>query len=116
MEAGRKEAGQDELKQLQSEVDELRGLLAKLDMERETLMKQARILEDRQVTNWKWIQDATKFSGYLDLKSYHQRNNIQISFYYDFRRVGKQVQSKILYISFSPHVEIGIATNLFDDG
>lgn len=59
----KEEAGQEMLDQLQSEVDELRGQLAELQQEKEALMKQTRSLEDRQVINWKWIQEATKFSG-----------------------------------------------------
>jgi DNA repair exonuclease SbcCD ATPase subunit len=51
------------LEQLQSEVKELRGQLAELETEKEALMKKTRSLEDQQVKNWKWIQDATKFSG-----------------------------------------------------
>ena len=51
------------LEQVQSEVDELRKQLAEMESEKEALMKRTRIVEDRQVRNWKWIQDATKFSG-----------------------------------------------------
>lgn len=51
------------LEQLQSEVARLRGQLLELELEKEALMKQTRTMEDRQVTNWKWIQEATKFSG-----------------------------------------------------
>lgn len=63
------EAGQDELllEQLQSEVNELRGQLDELESEKEVLMKRATSLEDRQVNNWKWIQDATKFSGSITI-------------------------------------------------
>lgn len=52
-----------DLEQLQSEVAKLRGQLVELELEKEALMKQTRIMEDRQVTNWKWIHEATKFSG-----------------------------------------------------
>lgn len=62
------EAGQDPtVVQLQSEVKELRGQLAELELEKEALMKKTRSLEDRQVKNWKWIQEATKFSGSFSL-------------------------------------------------
>lgn len=64
MEAG-EEAEQDVVEQLQSEVNELRGQLADFELEKETLMKRTRSLEDLQVRNWKWIQEATKFSGSL---------------------------------------------------
>lgn len=63
MAAGHEARQAEELDQLQSEVDELRGQLAELEREKGALMKNLRSLEDRQVRNWKWIQDATKFSG-----------------------------------------------------
>lgn len=60
---------QQRLDQLQSEVEDLRGQLHELEQEKEMLMKQIRSMEDRQVRNWKWIQDATKFSGLRTFKS-----------------------------------------------
>ncbi len=62
-----REAEQNALEQLQSEIEDLRGQLAELESEKEMLMKRTRSLEDRQVRNWKWIQDATKFSGFFFL-------------------------------------------------
>lgn len=69
-----REAEQNALEQLQSEVEDLRGQLAELESEKETLMKRTRSLEDRQVRNWKWIQDATKFSGFFFLYSFSLNN------------------------------------------
>jgi predicted nuclease with TOPRIM domain len=68
----KEEATQDPtLEQLQSEVKELRGQLAELELEKEALMKKTRSLEDRQVKNWKWIQEATKFSGSFSLMLFY---------------------------------------------
>ena len=62
----KEEAGQNPVvEQLQSEVEELRRQLAEIEREKEAVMKMKRNLEDRQVKNWKLIQEATKFSGLL---------------------------------------------------
>ncbi|XP_046656833.1 uncharacterized protein LOC124349931 [Daphnia pulicaria] len=51
------------VEQLQSEVKELRRQLDEIEREKKTVMKRTHDLEDRQVKNWKLIQEATKFSG-----------------------------------------------------
>jgi len=48
--------------ELQSEIEALQEQLASLEHEKESLLQESR-LEDLQVKNWKWVQDATKFSG-----------------------------------------------------
>jgi hypothetical protein len=53
------------VEQLQSEVKELRRQLDEIEREKKTVMKRTHDLEDRQVKNWKLIQEATKFSGLL---------------------------------------------------
>jgi len=48
--------------ELQSEIEALQGQLTSLHDEKTFLLKESRV-EDCQVKNWKWIHDATKFSG-----------------------------------------------------
>ena len=48
--------------ELQSEIEALQGQLASLEQEKKSLLQQSHA-EDLQVKNWKWTQDATKFSG-----------------------------------------------------
>jgi len=50
------------ISELQSEIEALQGQLASLEQEKKSLLQQSHS-EDLQVKNWKWIQDATKFSG-----------------------------------------------------
>ena len=61
------EASEEQREALQAEVDEIRAQIAELEREKRELLKHTRRLEDRQVKNWKWMHEASKFSGIPDI-------------------------------------------------
>ena len=83
MEAGKKKQNNrdDEgLIELEADVEELREQLKELELEKEKLIKsihhqQPSVAEGtsdearQEFVNWKWIQEATKFSGIIKIDS-----------------------------------------------
>lgn len=57
------EASEEQLEALRMEVEEIKAQMAELEQEKRELLKNTRRLEDRQVKNWKWMHEASKFSG-----------------------------------------------------
>lgn len=57
------EASEEQLAALRAEMNQIKAEMVQLERQKTDLTKQSRRLEDRQVKNWKWMHEASKFSG-----------------------------------------------------